>query len=1158
MKRILSVFLTFVMAFISLPSNLPSGKVSADTGLIKKFDLGGKGAASGYVGVSASEGYTKSKGYGFSNTSYVKNVSSSGSGANNDAVHFSDVPNNYFNVDLEAGVYKITVTTGNVNTAAIIAEGQRQLNALTGNNASDSFMIPVTDGQLNIYPTYGGGSEFSISSIEIEKISDKTTTMPTIWVCGDDTCATYYNCKDTDPHGWGQFLGDYVDSSKYYVRNVSSGDVTSAGVLGSTFKTAEYYGKTGDIILLASGAYDYIYQEIKNGSNIDSSEFVASMTEMVRRAKAKGMTVYIVKQNGMVEDCARYPLVYNKWFGNETDAIAKAENVGVIDLYRLWLEFCLEQTSVIAEGYYAYGINSNLYGAREMARIMSEQLFPVSTQETSDFDTVVAENIDFKTVNDAYFYETEVSGGPVTNPHKGFIMSADNPLMFTSQYEFGPGGLYNNQAWNMTTVCSGYYKWKDLNPAKGVYNWDLIEDMLKACEARGMTYGIRILPYSSYDGDHTVNYGAEHDYVPAWVYADGAKKERVPLNNNSSVYIDVPKWDDDHYIEACKTFALALADKYDGDPRIEFIDIRPFGDWGEWHFAASSASKLPSIDKQNDMVKFYRDCFDETLLCITSDAYGEVYTNALSMGVTKRDDGLIASPNVEWGLRLAYKANLPTLGENYLPYHYMLDPDTYGTGPVGDYDKNNLVRWTPERFREVIEIAHLSMFQLDQDSDCGYTIYSEQRAVVEEMCNRLGYNFTVTKAIRYDNKLIVSIKNTGLASAFFDIQLCAELTDSNGNKIANFGQPVLIANGSFHDEMEQTFVFEFDGTIPSDSAICLSMYDINNSLVKGKDPTVRFDNKNTLPNNRLLLVEVKHEVMNTATPTPVVTPTSGTIIGVVPTYAPDATPGPIPTVRPTLAPTSTPSNAPSSSKSVSDFVTRCYSVALSRKPDDEGFKYWVDSLTGGAACGAQVGYGFIFSGEYINKNRSDEDFVRDLYSMYFGRTPDADGFNYWVGLLASGITREEVFAGFANSLEFYNLCLEYGVVAGVYLTGIPNDQQGGVNCFVARLYKVCLNRLPDMGGQAGWVLQLMEGKVTGTSLSFGFVFSPEFMGQGMTNEEFVAYMYRAFFGREPDIEGFNSWVTKLNKGASYEEVFLGFSGSAEFYNLCSSFGITPV
>ncbi|MCQ2534701.1 MAG: DUF4214 domain-containing protein [Clostridia bacterium] len=266
---------------------------------------------------------------------------------------------------------------------------------------------------------------------------------------------------------------------------------------------------------------------------------------------------------------------------------------------------------------------------------------------------------------------------------------------------------------------------------------------------------------------------------------------------------------------------------------------------------------------------------------------------------------------------------------------------------------------------------------------------------------------------------------------------------------------------------------------------------------------------------------------------------------------------PAPTTAPTTAPTSAPTSAPTVAPelNVGDFINRCYSVALGRSADEAGYNYWVDNLNNGQACGAQVGYGFIFSQEYINKNRSDEEFVNDMYAMYFGREADSDGFNYWVGLLGNGLTREDIMAGFANSEEFYNLCNKYGVVCGTYLVGVPNDVQGGVNCFVARLYKVCLNRLPDMGGQAGWVLKLMDGDVSGTSAAYGFVFSPEFIGKNPSNEAFVNYMYAAFFGREADEAGFNAWVDVLNNGGSYEDVFAGFSGSAEFANLCASYGI---
>ena len=80
------------------------------------------------------------------------------------------------------------------------------------------------------------------------------------------------------------------------------------------------------------------------------------------------------------------------------------------------------------------------------------------------------------------------------------------------------------------------------------------------------------------------------------------------------------------------------------------------------------------------------------------------------------------------------------------------------------------------------------------------------------MTNKLGYNFTVTSAdINYDGrgsgKLTVTIKNTGLAPAFFDINLIAEVTDAEGKRRACLGEPVLIKKGTFADGAEKTYVF---------------------------------------------------------------------------------------------------------------------------------------------------------------------------------------------------------------------------------------------------------------------------------------------------------------------------------------------------------------
>ncbi|MCQ2534556.1 MAG: DUF4214 domain-containing protein [Clostridia bacterium] len=238
-----------------------------------------------------------------------------------------------------------------------------------------------------------------------------------------------------------------------------------------------------------------------------------------------------------------------------------------------------------------------------------------------------------------------------------------------------------------------------------------------------------------------------------------------------------------------------------------------------------------------------------------------------------------------------------------------------------------------------------------------------------------------------------------------------------------------------------------------------------------------------------------------------------------------------------------------------DFVTRCYEIALGREADTEGYEYWNNQLNLGLVFGAQVGYGFIFSSEYINKNTSNEVFVEDLYLMCFGRKPDAEGYNYWMDKLSNGETRESVYAGFANSLEFYNLCSDYEVIAGYYVEGLNINAQNDINGFVSRLYTTCLNRLPDQIGQNGWVQKLANNEISGTEIARSFILSRELINLELPNDAFVERVYNALFGREADEEGKEYWVSLLEEGGTYADVLEGFTESEEFYNMCSSYGI---
>ena len=73
---------------------------------------------------------------------------------------------------------------------------------------------------------------------------------------------------------------------------------------------------------------------------------------------------------------------------------------------------------------------------------------------------------------------------------------------------------------------------------------------------------------------------------------------------------------------------------------------------------------------------------------------------------------------------------------------------------------------------------------------------------------------------------------------------------------------------------------------------------------------------------------------------------------------------------------------------------------------------------------------FFHSKEYKDKNKSDEEFMLDVYEMFFGREPDQEGYNYWLGELKNNKVSRVwmVEAGFGKSPEFKGILKGFGFV----------------------------------------------------------------------------------------------------------------------------------
>ncbi len=241
---------------------------------------------------------------------------------------------------------------------------------------------------------------------------------------------------------------------------------------------------------------------------------------------------------------------------------------------------------------------------------------------------------------------------------------------------------------------------------------------------------------------------------------------------------------------------------------------------------------------------------------------------------------------------------------------------------------------------------------------------------------------------------------------------------------------------------------------------------------------------------------------------------------------------------------------------VSAFVTRFYRLCLGRQPDADGLEYWIEQLSSGKITGADAARYFIFSPEFTNKKVSDLKFVAVMYSTFFDRDPDDQGQEFWLDLLDSGYNRLYVLAGFVNSEEYSELCDSYGLIPGT-IDIEPTDLHPRVSDFVTRFYRLCLGREPDTNGLNTWVDNLTSGKITGADAARGFIFSSEFTGRNVSDQEYLNVMYRAFFDREPDDEGNAHWLKDLSSGKNRLYVLAGFVNSSEYQKLCRSYGITP-
>ena len=245
------------------------------------------------------------------------------------------------------------------------------------------------------------------------------------------------------------------------------------------------------------------------------------------------------------------------------------------------------------------------------------------------------------------------------------------------------------------------------------------------------------------------------------------------------------------------------------------------------------------------------------------------------------------------------------------------------------------------------------------------------------------------------------------------------------------------------------------------------------------------------------------------------------------------------------------------------FVTRMYRETIQREPVQKELDDWTALILAGQT-GVSVAYGFVFSNEMINIRKPDNgQFVDILYRAFLGRGPDAPGRAFWVERLDNGFPREDVFAGFANSVEFAGICAAAGIVRGTYFP----PPGGEIRAFVTHMFRLTTHAGPRAGQltQADvdfWYEALRTGRVSAATFAHGLFFN-DIMSERFSywynisyGYDFVDVMYRALLSRAPIQADRDYWNELFDNGVSRYSIFTGVINSDEFNRICINLNIT--
>jgi hypothetical protein len=226
------------------------------------------------------------------------------------------------------------------------------------------------------------------------------------------------------------------------------------------------------------------------------------------------------------------------------------------------------------------------------------------------------------------------------------------------------------------------FTWRDLEPQRGRYDWSAIDAAIADAERTGRRFAFRVRALVSTKGTSVPDYLMEQ-MSRGWWYDKNGDGRRDSY---------VPDWNDPDFLERAEALLRALGKRYNGDPRIAWVDIGMFGNWGEWHTYAfpypSRTGALPmTAANKRLLIDWHIAAFPDTQLVMLSDdgpALRYALEHSSSIGWRRDSFGWDVFDNLQdkpdaWPLARERWKTAPVIVE-FANRFNMTDPASYALG----------------------------------------------------------------------------------------------------------------------------------------------------------------------------------------------------------------------------------------------------------------------------------------------------------------------------------------------------------------------------------------------------------------------------------------------------------------------------------------------